>query len=449
MHSSSVGVSELFSIGIGPSSSHTVGPMRAAAAFTDRLSDAGLSGIVTSIDVRLRGSLGATGMGHGTPAAVVAGLRGMLPETCDPVEVAEAWSPQSTGAPIALPDGRDLVPIGMEFAPMERHPGHANAVTFVAYGAAGEVLADDTYLSTGGGFIVRDGEASVGAEQTAALPWQFTTFDDLLECCAHSGLSVADVMRDNERARGVDADALCAAIWTAMNDCVTAGRSALPGLLPGGLRVRRRAPGLAIRAAHETGWQGEIARIQADALAVNEENASGGRVVTAPTNGAAGILPAVIAHHVRADGAEAAIDMLLTAAAIGAIVLTTASISGAQVGCQGEVGSACAMAAGALCAALGGSPEEVGRAAEIGLEHHLGLTCDPVGGLVQIPCIERNAIAAVTAVQSALLVRNEPDHISRVSLDTVIRTMKAVGADMLDKYKETAQGGLALSVVEC
>lgn len=399
-----------------------------------------------AVHVRLRGSLGATGRGHGTPAAVVAGLDGAKPGTCEPEAVATAWTEEEGGRARLAPEA-PRVPVTVEFAPFQPHPEHANSLDLEAHGADGTELYAETYLSTGGGFIRRVGD--VPSTSSHRPPHVFTTFDDLLARCDESQTSIAQIVRDNGLSRGQDPDATAIRIWTAMKECISRGRNAQPGVLPGGLNVRRRAPALANRLSTDDSWTTHIARIQLDALAVNEENAAGGRIVTAPTNGAAGVVPAVIAHHARQAEEDHVVDMLLTATAIGSIITTTASISGAQVGCQGEIGSACAMAAAALAAANGASPRMIGKAAEIGLEHHLGLTCDPVGGLVQIPCIERNAIAAVTATQAATLAMNEPDHEPKVSLDVVIRTMRRVGEDMLDKYKETSLGGLAISVTEC
>ncbi|MGC0366606.1 L-serine dehydratase [Rhodococcus sp. 27YEA15] len=443
-------MADLFSIGIGPSSSHTVGPMRAAAGFVAGLRSAYLLAETTHIQVRLRGSLGATGVGHGTPDAVLAGLRGWSPHDCDPDAVHGLWE-RARHLPTVSIDGH-LVTIAHDdivLDPFSPHPDHPNALEFKAINTDGAVVAVRSYLSVGGGFVVTPGEVPPAP---AAVPYPYRTFDDLLTLCASRHLTVAEIVAANEWALGRDPEADAAQIWAAMQACIDAGRTRADGSLPGGLAVRRRAPGLARtldgQPTHELT---AVSRIQLAALAVNEENASGFRVVTAPTNGAAGILPAVVEHYLRTPGADrfGVMDMLLTATAIGSVVKAGASISGAEVGCQGEVGSACAMAAGALCAALGGTPAQVGKAAEMGLEHHLGLTCDPVGGLVQIPCIERNAIAAVTAVQAATLTLNEADQPHHVSLDTAVRTLRDVGADMHDKYKETSRGGLAVNVVEC
>ncbi|MFI5433066.1 L-serine ammonia-lyase [Rhodococcus baikonurensis] len=443
-------MSELFSIGIGPSSSHTVGPMRAAASFVTGLRNAHLLARTSRIQVRLRGSLGATGVGHGSPDAVLAGLRGWSPRDCDPAAVHGLWERSRALHEISVGDHSVTVAYeDITLAPFDPHPDHPNALQFIAIANDGTVAEDRTFLSVGGGFVVTVGQTQSSPPQ---IPYPYRTFDDLLTLSASRELTIAEIAAANEWALGRDPQADAVEIWEAMRACIVAGRTRADGTLPGGLAVRRRAPGLARTLdsppPHELT---EISRIQLAALAVNEENASGFRVVTAPTNGAAGILPAVVEHYLRTPGADmnGVIDMLLTATAIGSVVKAGASISGAEVGCQGEVGSACAMAAGALCAALGGTPAQVGKAAEMGLEHHLGLTCDPVAGLVQIPCIERNAIAAVTAVQAATLTLNEKDQPHHVSLDTAIRTLRDVGADMHDKYKETSRGGLAVNVVEC
>ncbi|MBC7442503.1 MAG: L-serine ammonia-lyase [Ramlibacter sp.] len=449
---------DLFSIGIGPSSSHTVGPMRAARTFSDHLLESGALPRVTRITCSLFGSLGSTGLGHGTPDAVLAGLAGHRPETCDPAEVRTAWS--------GLPDGATLVVHGHEipvergdvtFEPRTRLPGHPNALTLTAWGATDALpLFEETWYSIGGGFIRRDGDQPQARTLTAA-PMPYASSADLLALCDLHGVSICEVARANEEAiHGADRlNAGLDAIWDAMHVCVEAGLVAT-GILPGGLKVKRRAAAVRMQLEEyeslpvrerdtSTEW------LHAFALAVNEENASGGRVVTAPTNGAAGIIPAVGHYYLRfVPGANAAgiRRYLLTAVAIGSLVKANASISGAEGGCQAEVGSACAMAAGALCAVLGGTPRQVENAAEIAMEHHLGLTCDPVGGLVQVPCIERNAIASSTAVSAArLALHGDGTHL--VSLDTVIETMRQTGLDMMTKYKETSEGGLAVNVIEC
>ena len=437
---------DLFSIGVGPSSSHTVGPMRAALDFAQRL-PAG----VGRLTCELYGSLGATGIGHGTPDAVIAGLAGHAPETIDPAVMRGLWQ--------GWIDGTELLPGvpffrgDITFSPFTRLPGHPNAMRLVALDTAGAELASDIYFSIGGGFIRREGAPLT---QSAPYPVQFATAEGLLAVCAEHGLSIAGVARLNEESRrtAAEVDSGLDAIWNAMDDCIDAGLHAT-GLLPGLLQVRRRAGAIRGQLEGEAGsgkalpgdWLGTFA------LAVNEENASGGRVVTAPTNGAAGILPAVARYWVEfvsdADDPRPGLrEFLLTATALGSLFKANASISGAEGGCQAEVGSACAMAAGGLTAVMGGTPSQVENAAEIAMEHHLGLTCDPVGGLVQIPCIERNAIAASTAVTAArLAMRGDGSHY--VSLDTVVETMRQTGIDMSTKYKETSEGGLAVNVVEC
>ncbi|MEE1622210.1 L-serine ammonia-lyase [Zafaria sp. Z1313] len=460
-------VLDLFSIGIGPSSSHTVGPMRAARRFTSELASAGLLTSTARVKAELFGSLGATGIGHGSDAAVVLGLAGCDPETVDadaaPGIVADAVHSGkiSLGGAheVAFERSRDVL--------LHRRrslPGHPNALRLTAYGYDAGALAERDYYSVGGGFVVAAEEAggpvpaASGAGAAPELPYPFASGDELLRRCRESGLSIADVMRANESARGdlADIEAGLLRIWDVMQECVENGCTRTEATLPGGLKVRRRAPALreqlrrqeAERTLEDPLWAMEWVNLYA--LAVNEENASGGRIVTAPTNGAAGIIPAVLHYYTRfvGGGEEQVLDFLFTAGAIGMLFKRNASISGAEVGCQGEVGSACSMAAGALCAVLGGTPEHVENAAEIGIEHNLGLTCDPVGGLVQVPCIERNAIASVKAINAARLARaGDGEH--RVSLDQAIKTMRETGADMKSKYKETSRGGLAVNVVEC
>jgi L-serine dehydratase len=448
---------DLFSIGIGPSSSHTVGPMRAALRFATRLADAGLLGAVDRVSCVLYGSLGSTGIGHGTPDAVVAGLQGLNPETCDPAAVRGAWSYLSPGSTLLLAGERviafDKGDVTLE--PRTRLPGHPNALTLTAWSGTGELpLVSETYYSVGGGFIRRDGD-DVAEQPAVQFPLPFPTSAALLEICARYGLRIDEVARRNEEAlRDPDeVDSGLDTIWAAMSESVAHGLAS-SGVLPGGLRVKRRAA--AVRehleiAEAESGRELPTEWLHSFALAVNEENAAGGRVVTAPTNGAAGIVPAVASYYLRfvpGASAEGIRRFLLTATAIGSLFKANASISGAVGGCQAEVGSACAMAAGALCGVLGGTAAQVENAAEIAMEHHLGLTCDPVGGLVQIPCIERNAIASSTAVSAArLALHGDGSHL--VSLDAVIETMRQTGIDMSSKYKETSEGGLAVNVIEC
>ena len=455
---------DLFSIGIGPSSSHTVGPMRAARAFVALLEEQGLVDLVDHVACTLYGSLGATGIGHGTPDAVIAGLEGLAPETCRPEDVRGRWRALDALPVVRLAGRRErsmsVADVALE--PRTRLPGHPNALTLRAWIGDDPIPAvERTWFSIGGGFIRAEGEAP-DAAGGPAVPHPFDSGESLLAACDATGLSIAGLVRANEVAVHGDAalDAGLDAIWDAMAECVAAGLNADPGELPGGLRVQRRAPGLRARLdAVELGIAEGGARdrdtsiewLHAFALAVNEENAMGGRVVTAPTNGAAGIVPAVLSYAWRYVGGvdRAGIRRaLLAATAIGSIVKARASISGAEGGCQAEVGSACAMAAAALGELLGGTPRQRENAAEIALEHHLGLTCDPVAGLVQVPCIERNAIAASTAVSaSRLALHGDGTHI--VSLDTVIETMRQTGIDMKSKYKETSLGGLAVNVIEC
>ncbi|MFF8865988.1 MULTISPECIES: L-serine ammonia-lyase [unclassified Streptomyces] len=453
-----ISVFDLFSIGIGPSSSHTVGPMRAARMFARRLRNEGLLEKVAAVRTELYGSLGATGHGHGTPKAVLLGLAGDSPRTVD-VETADARveAIRSEGRiallgehEIAFDFDRDLV-----LHRRKALPYHANGMTVWAFDASGDELLSKTYYSVGGGFVVD--EDAVGADRIklddTVLKYPFRTGDELLRLTKETGLSISSLMLENERAWRTEDEirAGLLEIWRVMRECVQRGMSR-EGILPGGLKVRRRAAVSArqLRAegdplAHAMEW------ITLYAMAVNEENAAGGRVVTAPTNGAAGIIPAVLHYYMNfVPGADedGVVRFLLAAGAIGMLFKENASISGAEVGCQGEVGSACSMAAGALAEVLGGSPEQVENAAEIGMEHNLGLTCDPVGGLVQIPCIERNGMAAVKAVTAAkMAMRGDGSH--KVSLDKVIKTMKDTGADMSVKYKETARGGLAVNIIEC
>lgn len=490
---------DLFSIGIGPSSSHTVGPMRAARDFAARITDQCLA--IARVGCTLFGSLGATGLGHGTPDAVVAGLRGLTPESCDPDDVRAAWTSWDDGTTLLI-DGAVPVPFAKDdivFAARTRLPGHPNAMTLTAWDEQGCVLLEETYYSIGGGFIRRDGEEAKLAG--GSFPYSYADAASLLQLCDEHGLSIAELARLNETSQRSEDEVAAGldAIWDAMAGCVDAGLHA-EGTLPGILKVKRRAD--AIRAQLEEA-EAEGRRelpgewLGAFALAVNEENAAGGRVVTAPTNGAAGILPAVAMYWWRfladsglgagnavtpygelvgsallgfgPDGSTLSLTerdhldteemaeanrrrgirrFLLTATALGSLFKANASISGAEGGCQAEVGSACAMAAGGLTAVMGGTNRQIENAAEIAMEHHLGLTCDPIGGLVQIPCIERNAIAASTAVTAArLALRGDGEHY--VSLDAVVETMRQTGVDMSTKYKETSEGGLAVNVIEC
>jgi L-serine dehydratase len=461
-----VSVFDLFKIGIGPSSSHTVGPMRAARLFALRLEHDGLLTQTTRVLSQLYGSLGATGKGHGSDKAVLLGLAGHEPDTVDVDAVPALLAALREHARLILLGWHDIAfneKDDLKFLRRESLPLHANGMRFTAFDASGGVLAQRVYYSVGGGFVVTEEVLADGARSkriapdTTALPLPFRSGDELLLRAREAGGSIAAVMRRNERHWRSDAeiDAGLLKIWRVMQDCVLRG-CATEGVLPGGFKVKRRAKALrdALTAHPEQALRDPLQVldwVNLYALAVNEENAAGGRVVTAPTNGAAGIVPAVLHYYTRFfPGATDAgvIDFLLTAAAIGILYKENASISGAEVGCQGEVGVACSMAAGALCAVMGGTPEQAENAAEIGMEHHLGLTCDPVGGLVQIPCIERNAIASVKAINAArMALRGDGTHF--VSLDQVIKTMRETGADMMSKYKETARGGLAVNIVEC
>jgi L-serine dehydratase len=453
-----ISVFDLFSIGIGPSSSHTVGPMRAARMFAEGLVDDALLDGVTRVRAELFGSLGATGHGHGSDRAVILGLLGELPETVDIPNAGERVAQvRSTGHLDVL--GKHPVEFGEDDLVLHRRnslPFHPNGMKFFAY-AGEELVRERTYYSVGGGFVVD--ETAAGADRIKAddtpVRYPFRSGAELLAHCEASGLPISGVMLANETAWRSEADVRAGLlrIWAVMQECVQNGCSN-EGVLPGGLKVPRRAPELYRRLASDpfaTDPLRVMDWVDLFALAVNEENAAGGRVVTAPTNGAAGVLPAVLHYYTRfVPGAteDGAVRFLLCAGAIGVLYKENASISGAEVGCQGEVGSACSMAAGALCEVLGGTPAQVENAAEIGMEHNLGLTCDPVGGLVQVPCIERNAMAAVKAINAArIALRGDGRHI--VSLDKVIKTMRETGADMKIKYKETARGGLAVNVIEC
>ena len=548
-HTGDVGVYvsalELFSIGIGPSSSHTVGPMRAARRFVDALREDGLVDEITHVTCVLCGSLAATGVGHGTPDAVVAGLTGLEPETCDPDEVHGAWAAATERGTLSLAESATVSfdAADITFEPRTRMPEHPNALILRAYTCdrsahdRGAFAAfEQTWFSIGGGFVRLKGEPesadgsiradgpiraeghdradgpnraddSIGAEgpirgddpirgtlrrhaaqmtrvsaQTAADGdggdgagaardeaggdeaggdeagadgWGYSNAAELLALCARDGLDMCDIAWRAELRERDDAEVTAGldAIWHAMHDSIERGLVTSVHELPGGLHVPRRAAAMRERLESAPADLPDLAAewMRAFALAVNEENAAGGRVVTAPTNGAAGILPAILEYHLRFNPRATDSDarrFLLTAAAVGGILKANASISGAEGGCQAEVGSACAMAAAGLCAVLGGTPPQVENAAEIAVEHHLGLTCDPVGGLVQIPCIERNAIAASTAVSAARLALNgDGRHI--VPLDIAIETMRQTGADMSDRYKETSAAGLAVNVVEC
>jgi L-serine dehydratase len=458
-----VSVFDLFKIGIGPSSSHTVGPMRAAARFIQRwLEESGRLADCRRVRCELFGSLALTGRGHGTDKAVLLGLEGNWPDKVDPDRIPPTLQRIRESKRIALlgrheiefDEKRDLV-----FNKRQKLPLHSNGMRFSAYDAQDQQIATRDYYSVGGGFVVNQDEAAEDriVADTTELPYPFPSGDALLAHCRERRQSIAELVRANERVWRNDAeiDAGLQQLWEAMQACVLRGIRS-EGTLPGGLHVSRRAPALARELASkpEAAMKDPLTVldwVNLYALAVNEENAAGGRVVTAPTNGAAGIIPAVLHYYDRfcpAASQKGVFEFMLTAGAIGILYKENASISGAEVGCQGEVGVACSMAAAGLTAALGGTPSQIENAAEIGMEHNLGLTCDPIGGLVQIPCIERNAMGAVKAINaSRMALRGDGKH--KVSLDKVIRTMRDTGRDMQDKYKETSRGGLAVNVIEC
>ena len=441
---------DLFTIGIGPSSSHTVGPMRAALLFSNALRSKGVLGQTTRVKVKLFGSLGATGPGHGTSNALVSGAAGQTPETCNPDEVSNAWQrAHETGKWFLLDQEIEFSSQDFSFQPLIHLPKHSNGLRFTALSNTDELLLEETYYSVGGGFVEADHE--IVREVRNQVPYYFSSAEELLEICSQQQLSIAEIAYENEVAlHGVKAiEARLRSIWSAMHSSIQSGLTK-HGELPGTLGVSRRAADM----AEQLGQKSEDVSnewLQAFAIAVNEENAAGQRVVTAPTNGAAGIIPAVAYYAMKFKSISEetiAKEFLLTAAAIGSLYKRNASISGAEAGCQGEVGSACSMAAAGLAQVLGGTNKQIENAAEIAMEHNLGLTCDPVGGFVQMPCIERNAIAAGTAV-SAVRLALLGDGSHKISLDTVIETMRQTGIDMSTKYKETSLGGLAVNVVEC
>ncbi|NNJ26674.1 L-serine ammonia-lyase [Alienimonas chondri] len=458
---------DLFKIGVGPSSSHAVGPMRAGERFLASLAQRDLRSATTLLTVDLYGSLALTGRGHGTPQAALAGLEGANPETVDCDRLRDLLSIVAAAGVLYVPGGEPVafdLDNDLRWHRRESLPAHPNGMRIAAFGEDGEELLSRDYYSIGGGFVVTADEAEGGADESngpaatpADVPFPFDSAAELLESCESQGLAISDVVRANEEAVRTreEVNAGLDKLWAAMEACIAAGLKT-PGILPGKLKVPRRAAALyeKLNAAKAPGPPDPLAALDwlnLWALAVNEQNAAGGRVVTAPTNGAAGIIPAVINYYrcfAPASSAEGVRRFLLTAAAIGSLYKKHASISGAEVGCQGEVGVACSMAAGALAEALGGTPRQAEQAAEIGMEHNLGLTCDPVGGLVQVPCIERNAMGAVKAVNAARLALCG-DGTHRVSLDRVIRVMRRTGADMSSKYKETSRGGLAVNVTEC
>lgn len=458
----SISVFDLFKIGIGPSSSHTVGPMAAAADFVDVLSERTLTKDTARVKVELYGSLSATGIGHGTDNAVVMGLMGERPNTINPEGLNDSIADlKASNRLVIAPEheiefvwNRDMLLLE------EVLPYHPNAMRLTAYDASENVLYQNTYYSIGGGFVIDESQATEDARLVpkVEVPYTFKNAVQLLQLCKDNNLRISELMMENEKVWRTEEEIRSGLldIWRAMYDCIQTGLSR-EGFLPGGLNVRRRAkslhkslisattPNIISSTLSAMDW------VNLYALAVNEENAGGGRMVTAPTNGAAGIIPAVLMYYMEFmpnPDENQIVDFLLAAGAIGALCKMNASISGAEVGCQGEVGSACAMAAAGLCEILGGSAAQVENAAEIGLEHNLGLTCDPVGGLVQVPCIERNAIAAMKAINATqMALRGDGEHF--ISLDKVIRTMRDTGKDMQDKYKETSRGGLAVNAIEC
>jgi L-serine dehydratase len=453
-------VFDMFKVGVGPSSSHTMGPMVAAALFLDKLRDAPFH--VHGVRGSLHGSLAFTGVGHATDRATILGLAGFLPDTYDHEKAEAALSAieeTHTVTPEGLPALKFDPKADLIFDFEHPLPGHANGMILMATDAQGDVILQETYYSIGGGFVLTEAQLAEGrdTDEGAPVPYPFHSAQDMLHMAETSGKSIAEMKRANEVSRGC-ADSLekgVARIWQVMNDCIDRGMET-DGILPGGLSVRRRAKDIHEQLLAERGMNLPAPHTINDwmsmyAMAVNEENAAGGQVVTAPTNGAAGVMPAVIRYwldHVPGATQSKVPDFLLTASAIGGLIKYNASISGAEAGCQAEVGSASAMAAAGLCAVMGGTPKQVENAAEIALEHHLGMTCDPVKGLVQVPCIERNGLGAIKAVSAAsLALRGDGDHF--VPLDACIETMRQTGADMSEKYKETSLGGLAVNVPNC
>ncbi|MGB0466612.1 MAG: L-serine ammonia-lyase [Pontibacterium sp.] len=456
-------IADLFKVGIGPSSSHTVGPMIAANRFLDELRHKNMLQSVSRVKVDLYGSLALTGKGHATDVAVLLGLLGEQPDQVDPDQVADYIATIDNTGELNLARERVIAfnrETDLPFNYSETLPKHPNGMCFRAYDAAGIIALESIYYSVGGGFVLSDAEAGAQGKTKPKtdIPFLFNNGVELLEIGEREGLSIAEIVLANERARGISETQVhesVMAIWKVMDDCIHRGCQQT-GKLPGGLDVKRRANELYRELVDkpEKGLQDQLTVIDwvnLYAIAVNEENAAGGRVVTAPTNGAAGVIPAVLAYYDRfvPNSSDKGIETFLaTAAAIGMLYKKNASISAAEVGCQGEIGVACSMAAGALCAVMGGSNKQIENAAEIGMEHNLGLTCDPIGGLVQVPCIERNTMGAVKAINAArLALRGDGEH--HVSLDSVIETMRQTGVDMQDKYKETSMGGLAVNVVAC
>ena len=456
-----ISVFDLFKIGIGPSSSHTVGPMRAANQFLVRLEKDGVFDQVSQVKTELFGSLGATGKGHGSDTAVLLGLEGHEPDIVDPTAVNDILQRIRHDNKLCL-NGVKMInfnePEDLILHKKKSLPFHPNGMSVFALNDKGEVICKRDYYSVGGGFVVD--EDAVGAdrikEDDTQLAYPYSSADELLALCNQHDLRICDLMLENEKAwrSELEVRSELLKIWRAMQECVSAGIQA-EGVLPGGMKVKRRAKRMHQLLVSDTNESPDplsaMDWVNLYALAVNEQNAAGGRVVTAPTNGAAGIVPAVLHYYVnyyRSSSDDNVIRFLLTAGAIGTLYKMNASISGAEVGCQGEVGSACSMAAAGLAEVLNGTVEQIENAAEIAMEHNLGLTCDPVGGLVQVPCIERNAIASTKAINAArMAMRGDGTHF--VSLDQVIKTMRETGADMKTKYKETARGGLAVNVIEC
>ncbi|HXZ78647.1 MAG TPA: L-serine ammonia-lyase [Terriglobales bacterium] len=448
---------EIFKVGIGPSSSHTVGPMRAARDFVAAIDRRGELSRLHRISIDLYGSLALTGKGHGTDRAIMLGLMGEVPDEIDPETIESRVSQVQEDRSLPLL-GRQPIPfqphLDLLFRKTETHPGHSNTMRFTAFDGRGQVVDTQIYYSVGGGFISREGDTTTSNEERPAVPHPFASAADLLRIGEETRLPIWQIALANEKAWRLESDIRnhVTRVHQTMEECIDRGLRT-EGILPGGLNVKRRAPQLARKlAAHSTNDPlAPLDWVNAFAMAVNEENAAGGRVVTAPTNGAAGIIPAVGRYYLRfipGGSQEGIFRYLLTASAIGILYKENASISGAEVGCQGEVGVACSMAAGGLVAALNGTNMQVEYAAEIGMEHNLGMTCDPIGGLVQIPCIERNAMGAVKAINACrIAMRETGDH--KVSLDQVIQTMYQTGLDMQSRYKETSLAGLALNVIEC
>jgi len=454
---------DLLKVGIGPSSSHTVGPMKAALLFVEGLQESRLISKIARVESQLYGSLGATGKGHGTGSAVIMGLEGHAPELINPDIVDTRVEEVTRTHRIRLMGKYDVyfqVERDLIFHRKESLPYHPNGMSFTAWDADGNRLAHRVYYSVGGGFVVDEDAAGSDriTEDKTELPYPFRSGEELLDMCEANNLSISELMMENEKAWRTEEEIRegILHLWQVMKECVQNGFTK-EGILPGGLKVKRRAPTLHTDLKQRTRMDmitpslGAMDWVNLYALAVSEENAAGGRMVTAPTNGAAGIIPAVLHYYDKFcpnTDEEGVIKFLLAATAIGILCKLNASISGAEIGCQGEVGSACAMAAAGLAEATGGTPAQVENAAEIGIEHNLGLTCDPIGGLVQVPCIERNAMAAMKAINAATMaIRGDGTHF--VSLDKAITTMRDTGHDMSEKYKETSRGGLAVNVIEC